>query len=232
MPPPSTVVCELCGGKFSKHSLVIHQKQCVVKRELSTAFCPCCDQLVSNDEYSKHVTKCREVNERSMRAKKEAAEKARLAVAKAGGTAAAVAAGGDAARAAAILALPAAAAPGGAGAGAGAPPRSKIPESVLRRLEAAKNGVAEQTPEQKLVARCGGPCDACPSAKSTIVCVGCHMVYCVTCSGNIHDGNDALAAHRPEAKGAMLDAEGVAQEKAAAEVRARRRRAPPQTSQE
>ena len=39
MPPPSTVVCELCGGKYSKHSLIIHQKQCVVKRELSTAFC-------------------------------------------------------------------------------------------------------------------------------------------------------------------------------------------------
>ena len=39
MPPPSTVVCELCGGKFSKHSLIIHQKACVVKREQSTSFC-------------------------------------------------------------------------------------------------------------------------------------------------------------------------------------------------
>lgn len=37
MPPPSTVVCEICGGKFSKHSLIIHQRQCVEKREKSTA---------------------------------------------------------------------------------------------------------------------------------------------------------------------------------------------------
>ena len=218
MPPPSTVVCELCGGKFSKHSLVIHQKQCMVKRELSTAFCPCCDQLVSNDEYSKHVTQCRVVNERTMRAKKDAADKAKAAVAKAGGTAAAMAAGGDAARAVALVAASASAAAAGPAAAASGP-RSKIPDAVLRRLEAAKNGVSEETPEQKLVKRCGGPCDACPGSRSTIVCVGCHMVYCKTCSANIHEGNDALAAHTPETKGAMLDAEGAAQEKAAAEHR-------------
>ena len=40
MPPPQSIVCEICGGKFSKHSLVIHQRQCVEKREKSTA-CAC-----------------------------------------------------------------------------------------------------------------------------------------------------------------------------------------------
>jgi hypothetical protein len=62
MPPPAAVVCELCGGKFSKHSLPIHQKACVVKRELSTSFCPVCDCLVSNDEYSAHVGECKKLN--------------------------------------------------------------------------------------------------------------------------------------------------------------------------
>jgi len=38
MPPPSIVICEICNGKFSKHSIAIHQKACVVKRELSTEF--------------------------------------------------------------------------------------------------------------------------------------------------------------------------------------------------
>jgi hypothetical protein len=38
MPPPSIVICEICNGKFSKHSIAIHQKACVVKRELSTDF--------------------------------------------------------------------------------------------------------------------------------------------------------------------------------------------------
>lgn len=35
MPPPMFVVCEICGKKFSKHSLGIHQKQCIKKAEAS-----------------------------------------------------------------------------------------------------------------------------------------------------------------------------------------------------
>lgn len=35
MPPPVFVVCEICGKKFSKRSLGIHQKQCLKKAESS-----------------------------------------------------------------------------------------------------------------------------------------------------------------------------------------------------
>jgi len=31
MPRPQAIVCELCGGKFFKHSFTIHQKQCIAK---------------------------------------------------------------------------------------------------------------------------------------------------------------------------------------------------------
>ena len=54
MPPPQVVICEICQGKFSKHSLAIHQKACVVKRELSTDFCPVCDRLVDNSEFDEY----------------------------------------------------------------------------------------------------------------------------------------------------------------------------------
>ena len=213
MPPPSTVVCEICGGKFSKHSLLIHQKQCATKRELSTAFCPSCDQIVSNDEYSKHVTACKAVNERGLREKRLAAEKAKKA-AKAGGVGAGGGGGGAGPAGAAPLAPPPAVA-----AAVAAPQRSKIPEAVLRRLEAAKSGAVELTPEQKLHARLGKGCDACPGARAIIACLGCHMVYCKACCAAVHDGNAALADHTPVLKADLDIAEGLANEAAAAASR-------------
>ena len=186
MPPPQSVVCEICGGKYSKHSLIIHQRQCVVKREASTVYCPSCSQLVSNDEYGAHVTKCRDVNERATREKKLAVAKATKAVARGGAAAAA---------GAATLAVVAGAA--AASAAAAAKPRSKIPEAVLRRLEAARLGTLELTPEQKLIARLGSPCDACGASAACAACVGCHQVFCAPCCDGLHEDNKGIADHKP-----------------------------------
>lgn len=177
MPPPSVAICEICGGKFSKHSLAIHQKACVKKREESTSFCPVCDQLVTNDEYSHHVEECKRVNAHVLREKKIAAAKAAKAKGANGG------ADGDAA--------------GDKPSSASQKSRSKIPESVLRRLEAAKAGSKELSPEEQLFARLGEPCHACGGAMATTACVGCHTVYCAPCCDMIHEVNRALSDHKP-----------------------------------
>ena len=174
MPPPSTVLCEICHQKFSVRSLAIHQKSCAKKREEGTVFCPVCDQLVSNDEYQKHYSECKDVNAHLLKKKKEAAAAAAAArkqVAKAGGV------------------VEAAPAPAG--------PRSKIPEAVLRRLEAHASGAVADTPEQALLKRLGSPCHACGVAKAAAACLGCHTVYCKPCCDMIHEVNVALSDHKP-----------------------------------
>jgi hypothetical protein len=184
MPPPAPVLCPLCNGKFTKHSVDIHLKACVKKREASTSFCPVCDQIVSNDEYGHHVEECKRVNAGAIREKKAQQAKA----AKAAGGAAGAAAGG--------------AAEGGDKPGsASQKTRSKIPESVLRRLEAVNNnGGKTLTPEERLFSQLGQPCLACGQALSDTACVGCHTVYCSPCSEMIHECNKALADHKPVTK--------------------------------
>ena len=147
MPPPPTVVCELCHNQFSVRSLPIHQRQCAKKREQSTSFCPVCDCLLSNEELGRHVAECKRVNTGTAAAKKP-----------------------------------------------GAAPRSKIPESVLRRLEAAEaaangggGGGANSGVGERLAARgASGPCDACAAAACTVGCVKCDKVFCAPCSDTIH----------------------------------------------
>jgi hypothetical protein len=154
MPPPQTVVCEICHQQFSARSLAIHQKACVRKRNESTSFCEVCDQLVTNDEYGKHVAECRVLNARLLEAKKRAG--------------------------------------GGAKAAAGAPTqaqqRSKIPESVLRRLEAAARvgGSGDDVEAARLTGRAGQSCDACAGVVATIGCVHCSSIYCAACSDTVH----------------------------------------------
>jgi zinc-finger of a C2HC-type len=69
------VTCELCGKGFGKSSIGIHMKACVAKREKSTSFCPVCDNLVSNDDFEKHVAECKIVNADLLKKKKAAAKK-------------------------------------------------------------------------------------------------------------------------------------------------------------
>ena len=190
MPPPTTVLCEICHQKFSVRSLAIHQKSCVKKREEGTCYCPVCDQLVSNDEYSRHYDECKTVNAHLLKKKKEAAAAAAAAKKQAGKAGA-----GDPGAAAA--------APAPAG------PRSKIPESVLRRLEAHASGAVADTPEQALLKRLGGPCHACGVAKAAAACVGCHTVYCKPCCDMIHEVNAALADHKPMLKEVGLGVGGA-----------------------
>jgi hypothetical protein len=184
MPPPAFVVCELCHKKFGKHSLAIHMKQCIEKREASTAFCPVCDNIVSNDEYEKHVSECKVVNAEAYK-KKKAAEAASKQVVKA----APKAAGGPLSI---TGTLP------GAKTGAPAPApepeakRSKVPEHILKKMKEMS-----EPPEVRLLRRLGSPCDACGSAVANVACVGCHAVYCVPCSEGIHAVNKALGEHAP-----------------------------------
>jgi hypothetical protein len=191
MPPPSFVLCDLCHQKFSKHSLPIHLKACVAKREASTCFCPVCDNLVSNDEYENHVSECRRVNGPKLAEKKAAAAKA----AKAAGKAAPHSAGAAAAAAGAVSG---GAAAGGSAAAAPAA-RSKVPDHVLRKLEGYQRGTSDDTPEQKLAKRLDGAtrCDACGGKTAVAACVGCHAVYCNGCSDVIHEVNRALRDHKP-----------------------------------
>lgn len=202
MPPPQAIICEICGGKFSKHSLLIHQKQCAVKREASTSFCPVCDCLVSNDEYSSHVGECKRVQgTEKADAKRAVATKLKKAAGKAGkgGGAAAPPTGEGLAvvgnlKAVVQDAVAAAAAPA-------KPQRSKIPESVLKRLAAANNGEKAVTPEQQLQRQLGvDPCLACGAPKAAVACVGCHAVYCKPCSDMLHEANKALSSHKPFVK--------------------------------
>jgi hypothetical protein len=190
----------------------------VEKREKSTAFCPCCDQLVSNDEYSSHVTKCKTINERAMREKKLAAEKAKAATGGGGGGGGAPGKAGAAAAKAGAAAAPAAPSKLSFEATgkppAGPPPpapgqRSNIPESGLRRLEAAQKGAVELSPEAKLMARLGRPCDACGGAPANTACVGCHAVYCAPCCATLHEANAALGDHKPVTAAAVEEAEGL-----------------------
>lgn len=179
---PVTIVCEICGGKFSRHSLLIHQKQCVKKRELSTSFCPVCDCIVSNDEYSSHVTECKRVNERAIREKKLQQQKNKKSAYE-------------------TSQKGALAKPGSAGVKkeepAPAQGRSKIPEAVLRRLQAHASGEKELTPKQKLEKRFGDPCDACGGKKAAAGCLGCNAVYCRGCCSMIHEANKGISSHVP-----------------------------------
>lgn len=204
MPPPLAIICEICGGKFSKHSLVIHQKACVAKREASTSFCPVCDCLVSNDEYGSHVTECKRVNGQAAADVKKATAAAKAKAAKADkAKAGAAAKPGDLSVVGNDKTAAAEAASASAAAAATAKPqqRSKIPESVLKRLAGAANGEKQLTPEQRLQ-KCLGvdPCLACGGPKAAVACMGCHAVYCKPCSDMIHECNKALSDHKPYVK--------------------------------
>jgi hypothetical protein len=190
MPPPSFITCELCHQKFGKHSIAIHMKSCVAKREASTAFCPVCDNLVSNDEYEKHVAECKTVNA-EMYKKKKAAEAASK---KGAGKVEAAAGAGDGVKAA-------------------AGPRSKVPEHVLRRMKEMA-----ETPEQRVLRKVGLPCDACGTAIANVACMGCHVAYCESCSAGIHEANKALADHVPTVRNDLAAANAA--EAAAASARA------------
>ncbi len=76
--PPKPVVCDMCGGKFFKSSIGIHQKQCAAKKIAQTSFCPICDLPVSNDEFSGHVEDCKAANAGKKKTKKPAGAPARL----------------------------------------------------------------------------------------------------------------------------------------------------------
>lgn len=62
MPPPRTILCEICNGKFFKSSLAIHKKQCAKKHIAATTNCPVCGLQISNDEYQSHVPACKDAN--------------------------------------------------------------------------------------------------------------------------------------------------------------------------
>jgi hypothetical protein len=83
------------------------------------------------------------------------------------------------------------------GGAAAAKPRSKVPESVLARMEAAAGGASVA---DRLGKRLGSPCDACGAAAAVVVCVGCHAVYCQACSDSIHTADTGLAEHKPMRK--------------------------------
>lgn len=188
MPPPATVLCEICHQKFSVRSLPLHQKSCVKKREESTSFCPVCDQLVSNDEYQKHYGECKIINAGLLKKKKDMA----AAAAKKKGPADPTSTGN----------APAA--------------RSKIPESVLRRLEAHAGGQSTDSPEQVLMKRLGGPCHSCGTATAVAACMGCHTVYCKSCCDMIHEVNTALSEHKPVLREELARAAAAAAAAAAA----------------
>lgn len=204
-------MCELCHNKFGKHSIAIHMKQCIAKREASTAFCPVCDNLVSNDEYEKHVAECKVVNAELLKKKKaEQAAQAKAAAAatpKADGGPLAVT-GGTVGRGGA-----AGAASGGTAAGAAAeePKRSKVPEHILRKMKEMS-----EPPETRLLRRLGQPCDACGAVAATVACLGCHAVYCPPCSAGVHEANKALAEHSPVVREDLAAANAAAAASAAA----------------
>eukprot|EP00927_Polykrikos_kofoidii_P024028 TRINITY_DN21931_c0_g1_i1.p1 TRINITY_DN21931_c0_g1~~TRINITY_DN21931_c0_g1_i1.p1 ORF type:complete len:440 (-),score=41.01 TRINITY_DN21931_c0_g1_i1:154-1473(-) len=58
--PPRAVICELCGGKFFRSSLAIHQKTCRTKVGVQMHECPYCHAGVPMLEMDIHVTKCPE----------------------------------------------------------------------------------------------------------------------------------------------------------------------------
>jgi hypothetical protein len=60
--PPKPVLCDMCGGKFFKSSIAIHQKQCAAKKIAQTVFCPVCELPVNNDEYAGHLEACKDAN--------------------------------------------------------------------------------------------------------------------------------------------------------------------------
>ena len=199
MPPPAFVLCELCHKKFGKSSIAIHMKQCIAKREASTSFCPVCDNIVSNDEFEKHVAECKVVNAELFKKKKAEAAAAAAAAAKTakaapgakpagplsvtGGAVGSGGGGGGGAGGAAT---------GDGDASGGAPARSKVPEHILRKMKEMS-----EPPETRLQRRLGQPCDACGSTAANVLCLGCHAVYCVPCSAGIHEVNKALSDHAP-----------------------------------
>ena len=73
--PPRDVLCDICGQKFFKHSLPIHRKQCLVKREQCFSECPKCLRRVSNDEYGTHVEECKIVRDKATAKKATSMEK-------------------------------------------------------------------------------------------------------------------------------------------------------------
>lgn len=59
MPPPQAVICEVCGGKFFKHSYAHHLKQCIKKKDASTVTCDYCGHSLTRDEWDAHVPSCK-----------------------------------------------------------------------------------------------------------------------------------------------------------------------------
>eukprot|EP00927_Polykrikos_kofoidii_P016654 TRINITY_DN17546_c0_g1_i1.p1 TRINITY_DN17546_c0_g1~~TRINITY_DN17546_c0_g1_i1.p1 ORF type:complete len:533 (-),score=90.12 TRINITY_DN17546_c0_g1_i1:252-1850(-) len=58
--PPRAVLCELCGGKFFRSSLAIHQKTCRTKVGVQMHDCPYCHVGVPMLEMDLHVMRCPE----------------------------------------------------------------------------------------------------------------------------------------------------------------------------
>ena len=186
MPPPAFVVCELCHKQFGKTSIGIHMKACVAKREASTTFCPVCDLLVSNDEYEKHFAECKITNADMYKKKKEAEAASRAKAVKQPATTASgplAINGSNKPQATNTTTEPEAA------------KRSKVPEHILRKMKEMA-----EPPETRLMRRLGGHCDACGSAIAIVLCLGCHAVYCSSCSAGVHSSNKALADHSPIVK--------------------------------
>ena len=205
MPPPAWVPCELCGKSFGKSSIAIHMKQCIAKREASTSFCPVCDNIVSNDEYERHVGECKIVNAELFK-KKKAAEAAATKAAAAATTATGGGKGPAKAGSSASLSVTGSNSSSSGGGGSGvsvvsaaaatgaaqAEKRSKVPEHIL-----AKMREMGEPPEARLHRRLGSPCDACGAVAATVACLGCHAVYCPPCSAGVHESNKALVDHSP-----------------------------------
>ena len=52
MPAPQAVLCHLCNGKYFKHSLPIHLKQCEKKWKQTHSRCEYCGSTVANSDWS------------------------------------------------------------------------------------------------------------------------------------------------------------------------------------
>jgi len=65
--PPRAVICELCGGKFFKHSLAIHQKSCREKVGVRCHDCPHCGTAVPLLDMDAHIMRCPEAKAAGVR---------------------------------------------------------------------------------------------------------------------------------------------------------------------
>ena len=67
--------------------------------------------------------------------------------------------------------------------GNGAKKRSKIPESVVRRLQGAARG---ESVVERLVQRTGELCCACVMTRAAVACELCDSLYCIQCAVSVH----------------------------------------------